>query len=457
MSFPPNTEATESTVARVKIYLRDIYVPIRQFTEAVEELSENDLKSFGSDYFYFNLLSIFGGKMQTGEISKLADTCTRLKLSSGWMHCKYLLDLSRAGSTPSIYLNNWDLDLIRALLAQGKGLIVCTSHLGAFRHIPADLMLFGFKVSLGLDAESALQRKTLHNVIMRHAASPIQFQNGEASLAGRNGEMSFGGGRIRVLDVEQNKLASIDLVQALRQNEIVVLFSDGNTGLDGPRGGSNREPVTFFGRLCSIKTGIFCLSAASGAPVMHTLALYEDEARTKARVALQHPFLPEQRASEGHREYFIANGIATVYRQLETYIQQYPQQWESGCLLHRWRVAPTSDHPPSNGRTDIQEILKKGGAVRLNDQRVVPIQAGGTQMLLDVETLRVLGVCSDMWPIIVMLYNSQLSQDYLGSEASQNRRQQIGLFLQKLYRLRLIVHEYSAAPRAPASHGNGTI
>lgn len=450
MSYAAKLEGTETTVHRVKRYLRDIYVPASEFTEAVDALSESDLKSFGSDYFYFNLFSIFAGSMQTSKIKKLADTCTRLKLSSGWMHCKYLLDLSRSGKTPSAYLNDWNFDLIETLLAQQRGLIICTSHLGAFRHIPADLMLFGLKVSLGLDAESASQRKNLHNIVMSHAASGADFQSGAVGSAHGNGELNFGAGRIRILDVEKDKLASIELVQALRQNEIVVLFCDGNTGLDGPRGGSNRESVAFFGRPCSIKTGVFRLSAVSEAPVMHTLALYEQGASTKARVALQDVFAPEQHGRG--RENFTVNGIATVYRQLETYIRQYPNQWESGCLLHRWRVIPDSDHPQVDER-NVRQIGKHTEAVRINDKRVIPIRTENSLMLLDVETLHVLGVCSGLWPFIDVLYNSQLSEDYFCEETNRNQRQHIGTFLEKLHHLGWLV-PCRAAPR-PEPYGAG--
>lgn len=424
----PNAGAvTPDPVNRIKGYLRRPDIPEQEFNLALDALGETELKLFGFDYFYFNLLSVFGSKLAIEEIRYLAAECNKRKLRSGWEAWRYLFDLERSCGRASPHLHNWNTGMLHDLLSQGRGLIVCTSHFGPFRHIAFDLRIMGFKVSVGMDSESAAQMKNLS------AGIPgVEKKNTQPA------EAKFKFGNINVIDVEQDRLATLRLLNALRRNEIVVLYGDGNTGFDGPRGKSNRISLSFLGYVCQVKAGTAQLAVLSGAPVVQIFARKDPE-RQRPAIAMQLPIEIRPALSALDRKQYIAELTRELYRRMEAYILHDPDQWESACLFHRWRAATAVATPMvvADEKSALQ-ILEQSGAVKLKQERVARIDTKEGQLLVDVNNLRTFQIGGRLQPILQKLYDSALSYSCFQQELAEEQRQDVGKLLCKLHSLEWI-------------------
>jgi len=431
MAAVPPTHATAADltlVNRVKAYLRDLEMPAEEFSAAVNMLREEELNFFGYGYFYFNLLSVFRGKMKVEDIRRLALECNRTKLRAGWEFCSNMIHAKRTGYPHSPGLNNWDMGLLKDLLSRKRGLVVCTSHFGTFRHVITDLLKMGHSLYVGLDGESASQMNGL-GMLME---GPDQ-QSGRPS--GVRAEFTFGDGRFRVVDVEKNKLATLSLLAALKRNEIVVLYVDGNTGLDGPHGDKNRITVSFLGHDCQVKTGIARLAVFSGAPVLHLVAANGAQG---PHLAVQHPFDSSTGPSAEEKQQRVMELTTAFYRQMEEVVMRYPSQWESSCLLHRWRVRTAVPPEAPANPAECLRLLERSGSVRLNTERIAKLETDRGQLLIDVDNLRAFQVGSHLQPVLEKLYRSELSYRYFQEEIAEERRGDIGVLLSRLHSLQWI-------------------
>jgi lauroyl/myristoyl acyltransferase len=384
-------------VERVRAFLRDIGADPREFREALEALDAGGLRRFGSAWYYINLLSVFGRSRSARAIDALAASCQRMKLWGGWENCRMLLELNSSGGLsngdPRIpVLDGWDQRGLRALLSGGKGLVVCTSHFGASRYVALDLAGMGFDVSLALDGES-----------FRQVNGALAFGDEERQRHPRVWTR-VGRGRVRPLDVEGQKLASLSLAGALRRGEIVVFFFDGNLGLDGAWGGGNRRETAFLGRQVAVKVGFAHLAAAVGAPVLSAIAVRDLD--RFGHVECQGPMLPPRDSSEAGCETFAGQVVSALYGQLERLVLEQPAQWESACLLHRWR-RPAADGPAGEvPKETLEAALARGRNLRLDLRRAALVETPSGPVVVDAERLRIIPIAAPALSAIEALFTT---------------------------------------------------
>ncbi|MGC2742163.1 MAG: hypothetical protein WA672_03185, partial [Candidatus Angelobacter sp.] len=432
-SSPRNMNAAAVLVERAKACLRNLDLDPWEFHAAIDALEEQELKSFGYDYFYFNLLSVFGATREVAEIRRLAAECNRTKLRSGWAACRYILDLKR-GACPLVpRLRNWNTKMLEEALAKGRGLLLCATHFGAFRSITSDLLAMGFSLNVGLDSGSSANMKGLSEL-----AGEAQQDNGRAAATLRVGKGVF-----RVVDVEQNRLGTTMLLAALKRNEIVLLFIDGNTGIDGNRGKSNRADLSFLSHRCLVKAGAANLALLSGASMMHVVALNGSGPQVP-EVALQHLFKTASFSSDNKREQRASAITREIYQQLESFILRYPEQWESACLLHRWRAPETQPMEfPTPNTDEVSLMLEQAGPVGLKPERVARVDTGSGPMLVDVSNLRVFQIGTGLEPVLQKLCDSEFSYGYF-QQVARDRKKEVATLLSRLCSLQWI---------APATRG----
>ena len=128
---------------------------------------------------------------------------------------------------------------IKQCLAAGNGLIVWTAHLGNWEFASRLLSMYG-----------------IVNVarVVEDNPAEIELRNLMAS------------DRIKVVDLKQGIPASLELLQALRRNEIVAIQGDRVYQ-------RHTFEMDFFSRPTSFPVGPFLLSQVSGAPVLPAFAI----------------------------------------------------------------------------------------------------------------------------------------------------------------------------------------
>ena len=179
---------------------------------------------------------------------------------------------------------------IERCLSLGKGLIVWTAHVGNWEFASRLLEMHGRQANVVRAVE----------------------QGNPAEMALRN---MMTNDRLRTLRVDKDILVPLELLRALRRNEIVAIQGDRTyRGRDAA--------VPFFGKRASFPLGPFYLSYVSGAPVLPGIVVREGWLRY--RVVMGEPIeLP--RTDDRDRD--LMTGLLQATRFLEGAIGTYHCQW----------------------------------------------------------------------------------------------------------------------------------
>lgn len=117
------------------------------------------------------------------------------------------------------------------------------------------------------------------------------------------------------LSIQGSPFSLLQMMQALRRNEIVCLQGDRNYGRRGVK-------VEFFGSLVSFPPGPVILSMVSQAPLIPAFIIQEDG--KGYRFLVEDPVTMQD---TGDREEDIRENLGRVIRVMEGYLRKYPDQW----------------------------------------------------------------------------------------------------------------------------------
>jgi lauroyl/myristoyl acyltransferase len=370
---------------KMRDYDKNVFADPVEVSSCLSSLDENGLRPFNYDYYYLNLLAIFGASRTQDEITRIAIACNKFRLWSRWeCYSEPFRPSQQGASSPAQFrLHGWDTSRIFSLLAQGRGLVIYTFHYGAFRRIYQDLLLMGREPWLSVDADSAA---------------------GLRRRAQEQGQIPEVSDTRRVIDVE-HPFAAVRIANLLKDNQVVIVFADGNGGLDGPWGKTNKVGIHFLGYPILVKSGIVKVAAAVRAPVLPVftrrtspLGQASDRSSVVGTVECKPAMTFPQKMSDAEREASVRKCIETMFGYFEEIVLQDPTQWESACLVHRWRGVPDQDiknmevTAPSPAR---EPRLFEGGRFYLNKDRVARIPTDEGAVLVNVRNLRVFKVKKD--------------------------------------------------------------
>ncbi len=194
-------------------------------------------------------------------------------------------------------------ELVDRLLAEGRGLVVASAHLGSWEMLAAAYARRGAPVSL--------VTRVLKGGINR-ALVNVRAQTGLKEIAPR-GALRAG-------------------VAALKRGEMVVNLIDQNML---PKRGVF---VDFFGHAASTTPAPALMSRRAGAPVVVILAVNLPDGRIRACVEGPFPVPSSGRIGTDVRAH--TQALTEV---VERYVRQYPEQW---LWLHRrWKTRPAATEP----------------------------------------------------------------------------------------------------------------
>ena len=180
-------------------------------------------------------------------------------------------------------------------LRGGKGVICITPHLGNWE---IGGLLFSFKGGklnvLTLD-EWDLNIKSFREEMRR----------------------SWGIKNLYIDPKDDSPMAILDVVKALRRNEIVAMLGDRI---------ETQKTMTFnfFGRETPFPIGVAILALTTGAPVLPVFIVMEQN--RKYRGIIEAPIHFESSSRED-REVIIRKGMEKLIKKFESYIEKYPDQW----------------------------------------------------------------------------------------------------------------------------------
>jgi KDO2-lipid IV(A) lauroyltransferase len=240
-----------------------------------------------------NLEVIGRGRFTPQEISRLSRRTFR-------NYGQYLLDymvISRITSSNKgeVIEAEDGADYMAQALREGKGAICITPHLGNWEMGGLLLAFRGGTLNvLSLDEPDA-RTKTFRG--------RFRYSKGIRELYIKGGV--------------EDPFSTIELVKALRNNEIVAMLGDRENS-------PSTIDVDFFGRRTRFPMGVGMLAMISGAPVLPVFVVMEKN--RKYRGIIEKPIYFDG-SRRGEREEVIREGMERITRVFEEYIRRYPDQW----------------------------------------------------------------------------------------------------------------------------------
>jgi hypothetical protein len=368
-----------------------------QFREWLDELTDEVILRSHQQHYnptYLNLLSVFAEELTNEEVHSRAISCIKAKLLS---ECEYYLYLSqlfdgvKSGPRKSqpttdqnlLRLKDWDLELIRSLLSRGRGLIICSFRIGGIRYVPIDLALQGFPVS------------QIANQPIREIMQPVFDSLGPCAwetppVPGESNPQAENIRLLKTLYVEDPR-CTVEFVDALKRNEMVVFCIEGNSGADGPWGDTSKSRVDFLGLRIAVKNGAARLASALRAPILPVI-VPRDGAGT-GRLVFGDPIIPPAGLKNSEHEKFAQTSMQSLYALMESYVRLYPEQWEGWSALHRWRLRSDDVDASKRALTDadsqtIARLLRDGKSFGMDRRRVAQLPTKSGVMWVDLKTLK---------------------------------------------------------------------
>lgn len=194
-------------------------------------------------------------------------------------------------------------------LAAGNGLIVWTAHVGNWEFASRLLEMHGRPVNVARVVEDNPAETTLRNLMASE--------------------------RLKIVDLSDGAQATIELLQALRRNEIVAMQGDRVYQ-------RHTADVPFFSQPASFPLGPFLLSQVSGAPVLPGFVIRQGWLRYHALMGDPIPPVPSQVASQDtprneDRDAGLQEALSQAVRFLEKTLTTRYDQWMN--FFDFWPVA----------------------------------------------------------------------------------------------------------------------
>jgi KDO2-lipid IV(A) lauroyltransferase len=192
---------------------------------------------------------------------------------------------------------------INQCLAEGNGLIVWTAHLGNWEFASRLLSMYG--------------RVNVARVV----------EDNPAEIALRN---LMAGERIETVDLKQGVPATLELLQALRRNEIVAIQGDRVYQ-------RHTFEVPFFSESTSFPVGPFLLSQVSGAPVLPAFVIRRGWLRYQVLMGDAIAAVPT-RGKGADDDASLREAMSQAVKFLEAALGAHHDQWMN--FFDFWPVAP---------------------------------------------------------------------------------------------------------------------
>lgn len=332
------------------------------------------------------MLSFLGPTAGMDQINQLTAECVKSFLFRRWQSLAFLACLPQLIHEPSenfaalpfVRISDADVAKMHDHLGRGKGLILCTYHIGAFRFIPFALGMQNFNVFvLGQG----------HGFNQFDAA----IQSAKQSLAGAanlRDQRLLAINKLNIIQTDRRN-ATVQTARALKQGGIVVIYVDGNQGADGLRSKTSRDEVMFAGFDLLVKNGAARLALLTGAPILAAAA--PGHGQSVAEFNTADPISDPVAAFGPHGA---AQIMQWLYRYLEQIVRESPTQWESSRFFHRFRKVDSGSgilnlEASEQQIQDVCRLLEAERAFRLDERRLLPMESNAGLLWIDPASMKV--------------------------------------------------------------------
>jgi KDO2-lipid IV(A) lauroyltransferase len=189
----------------------------------------------------------------------------------------------------------------RELAASGRGFIMVTAHLGAWE--------------VGSMLPASREGRRIH--VVREAETDPRAQRFIEGL------IRSCGGDLYTTHFAEDPRLGVDLLDALRQGEIVALQGD------RPRAGGRTVETRLFDRPFALPVGLAALARAAGVPIVPVFVFREG--RLRYRCVLR-PAIEVAQSTDRQRD--LGEALGRFAADLETAIRREPHQWF--CFRRIW-------------------------------------------------------------------------------------------------------------------------
>ena len=254
---------------------------------------------------YLGLRAAFGTRVARRRLRSQARACADRKFRH---HNLWAV----AREFPPVRLNG--IEHLHEALAQGRGAIVCTPHVGFYQRIPLALVEARLPVTMLLDTANFERERSKLTYWERRFAGQVPMKYINAELPN----------------------AAWEMARDLRAGRILFIWLDGNSGLARTAQATTVVPVSFCGVRILVRKGLAHLSAWTGAPVVHALAA--PYRRKASEISFEPPL--SRRPDEAAGDY-CQRVLQHLYTLLEARVRRDPACWEEWYHLPLWQVRET--------------------------------------------------------------------------------------------------------------------
>lgn len=225
----------------------------------------------------------------------------------GWRifrnYCRYLLDMYYYGAREHRQVAECletfrGYEHLQKCLAEGKGAILLTAHIGNWE-------MGAFLLSL-----------------LEHPVNILYFQDQEPRMERIRSRIRTAA-NVKELNIGGSAFSTIEVLRALRNNELVGIQGDrlyGDVGVE----------VNFFGKPALFPRGAVMIALLAGCPIIPSFILQGSAA--KYHFILEEPLYMEK---TGNRQHDLKVNLDKVVKVLEKYILNYLDQWY--CFASIWK------------------------------------------------------------------------------------------------------------------------
>jgi lauroyl/myristoyl acyltransferase len=201
-------------------------------------------------------------------------------------------------------------DPIAEALRERRGAVLVTGHIGNWDIAAKTLRDYAQPINLVMARE--------------RNATTQEYVRGMRERAG-----------VRVIYSDTSVFSALNMIRALRHNEIVAIQLDRTLGLGRTRA------VPFFGAPAPFPSGPFVLARLAGAPLIPVFIPRIGTRHYEVRIGNPLVLAREQRDA-----YSLDRAMRTVVREFEAIIREFPSQWFQFTPF--WSAAPAARREPAD-------------------------------------------------------------------------------------------------------------
>lgn len=164
----------------------------------------------------------------------------------------------------------------------------------------------------------------------------------------------------------------------LNDGYVMLVFIDGNSGLDGIMKSSNKnlEKISFLQREIFVRKGIPILSYSFKVPIIPIFSI-RDQDNQSANIFISDPIIPDLSLS---RDQYCNRTIKYLYNLLEQYVKSNPFDWEGWLYIYKWLDIKSLQVKNSFS------VKKIFNSLEFNTSKYIKFQINENYFLLDKDT-----------------------------------------------------------------------